>query len=98
MNDVKRALLGDQEAARRLTAAGVLLPCKCGNEFPMIEETSTHGIRIRCPICETTFTRDFYETGRGELGKKRTIEAWNTRAPILTPEELEMLEGMEHGN
>ena len=27
MDDIKRALLGDKEAARRLTEAGVLLPC-----------------------------------------------------------------------
>ena len=31
MKDEKAALLGDQEAARRLTDAGVLLPCLfCG--------------------------------------------------------------------
>nr|DAP75506.1 MAG TPA: restriction alleviation protein [Caudoviricetes sp.] len=31
MDDIKRALLGDHEAARRLTDAGVLLPCPfCG--------------------------------------------------------------------
>ena len=28
--DVKRALLGDHEAARRVTEQGVLLPCMCG--------------------------------------------------------------------
>ncbi len=27
MDDIKRALLGDKEAAERLTDAGVLLPC-----------------------------------------------------------------------
>ena len=27
MDDIKRALLGDHEAARRLTDAGVLIPC-----------------------------------------------------------------------
>ena len=33
MDDVKRALLGDQEAAKRLTEAGVLVPCPfCGND------------------------------------------------------------------
>ena len=33
MNDVKRALLGDHEAAKRLTDAGGLLPCPfCGGE------------------------------------------------------------------
>ena len=32
MDDVKLALLGNHEAARRLTDAGVLLPCMCGGE------------------------------------------------------------------
>ena len=33
MNDVKRALLGDHEAAKRLTDAGVLLACAhCGKQ------------------------------------------------------------------
>ena len=33
MNDVKCALLGDHEAAKRLTDAGVLLPCPmCGGQ------------------------------------------------------------------
>ncbi len=27
MDDIKRALLGDKEAAKRMTDAGVLLPC-----------------------------------------------------------------------
>lgn len=30
MDDKTRALLGDKEAAKRLTDAGVLLPCMCG--------------------------------------------------------------------
>lgn len=29
MTDEKRALLGDREAAKRLTDAGVLVPCPC---------------------------------------------------------------------
>lgn len=33
MDDIKLALLGDHEAARRLTEAGVLVPCAhCGND------------------------------------------------------------------
>ena len=32
MDDIKRAMLGDQEAAKRLTDAGVLVPCPmCGS-------------------------------------------------------------------
>ena len=30
MDDIKLALLGNKEAAKRLTEAGVLLPCMCG--------------------------------------------------------------------
>ena len=57
-----------------------LKPCPfCGQEHTTITESNTEGIRIRCPKCNITFTRDFYEH-RGELGRQRTIEAWNTRS------------------
>ena len=37
MDDVKLALLGDKEAARRLTEAGVLLPCPfCGADANIV--------------------------------------------------------------
>lgn len=56
-----------------------LKPCPfCGQEHTTITESNTEGIRIRCPKCNITFTRDFYEHRR-ELGRQRTIEAWNTR-------------------
>ena len=56
-----------------------LKPCPfCGQKHITITESNTEGIRIRCPTCNITFTRDFYEH-RGELGRQRTIEAWNTR-------------------
>ena len=52
-----------------------LKPCPfCGQEHTTITESNTEGIRIRCPKCNITFTRDFYEH-RGELGRQRTIEA-----------------------
>ena len=75
----RRALLGDREAQEECTRQGIVLPCQCGNEFPTITETNLRGIEIRCPSCNTTFTRDYYSTGRGELGRVRTLEAWNTR-------------------
>lgn len=57
----------------------LLKPCPfCGQEHTTITESNTEGIRIRCPKCNITFTLDFYEH-RGELGRQRTIEAWNTR-------------------
>ncbi len=58
MNDIKLAMLGSKEAAKRLTEAGVLVPC---------------------PMC----------------GKTGVLHSWNTRAPILSAEEMEMLEGMK---
>lgn len=40
-DDVKRALLGDREAAKRLTEAGALLPCSfCGNDA-VVHEVET---------------------------------------------------------
>ena len=30
MDDIKLAMLGSKEAAKRLTDAGVLVPCMCG--------------------------------------------------------------------
>ena len=30
MTDTEKALLGDKEAAKRLTEKGVLVPCMCG--------------------------------------------------------------------
>lgn len=56
-----------------------LKPCPfCGNEYPTLTETMTEGLRIRCPNCNITFTRDFYEH-RKNLGRARFIEAWNRR-------------------
>lgn len=57
----------------------VLKPCPfCGNEYPTITDSNLEGVRIKCPLCEIEFTRDFYQH-RGELGRERTIEAWNRR-------------------
>lgn len=80
MTDIQRAMLGDHEAAARLTEQGVLLPCPhCGNPSP------TRGpCWVYCEQCLTY----------GPLSKpcyKRTQE-WNTRAPLLTPEQIERLE------
>lgn len=67
-----------------------LKPCPfCGQKHTTITESNTEGVRIRCPHCNITFTRDFYEH-RGELGRQTTIEAWNTRPDMS---ELEYLNG-----
>ena len=89
MDDKTRALLGNKEAAKRLTDAGMLLPC------PFCGETT---------ICEGSLRGEaWYFCGQDEcasLGATSENEygarlAWNTRAPILSAEDLERLEGME---
>lgn len=67
MDDTKRALLGDREAAKRLTDAGVLLLC---NE-------TCDGVTI-------------YGKTEAEV-----IAKWNTRAPILSGSEREMLDAKD---
>ena len=36
MTAERRALLGDHEASKRLSEAGVLLPCMCGGKAGMV--------------------------------------------------------------
>ena len=108
MTDTTRALLGDREAAERLTEAGVLLQCpKCGS-FARFEVT-THSERritrgwmfqIGCSGC--TYRTERYElevqiSPSGGLStvkdeRPKAILDWNTRAPILSAEEMERLE------
>lgn len=109
LTDIQRAMLGDHEAAARLTNAGVLLPCpKCGKSARFeVTMHSEHGatrgwtFHIGCSACK-------YHTDRYELELKispsgglstvkderpNAILEWNTRAPILSAEEIERLEG-----
>ena len=98
--DMKRALLGDHEAAKRLTDAGVLLPCMCGGKAGIVcfeKRGAPSGdmgylASIKCRDC-------WMELRRWALKKKWAKDsarlAWNTRTPILSAEEMEMLEGME---
>ena len=82
-NDVRAALLGDHEAAKRLTEKGVLLGCPfCGGEAFV----SGQGDRkwVECDKCwiEGPTMKNSYEARL----------AWNTRAPVLSAEEMEMLD------
>lgn len=86
MDDIKLALLGNQEAAKRLTDAGVRIPCRCGAKGEIITmakygENRWKPAVIRCPKCH-------YEA---------CLTVWNTRAPILSAEEMEMLEALNDG-
>ena len=79
--DIKLALLGDHEAAKRLTDTGVLVPCPgCGGE------NAKHRAVMACVMieCPCGFMAAGYD-----LEEARRI--WNTRAPILSAEEMERL-------
>ena len=83
MDDIKLALLGDKEAAKRLTEQGVLVPCCCG-EDAHIKYEKEQGYKVCCGslICgnETLWWGD----------KGTAIKIWNTRAAVE-------VEGMNDG-
>ena len=80
-----KALLGSKEAAKRLTEAGVLLPCPmCGKVGVLHSIDGCQTIYAACPSCGL-MTRAY-------KGHKKARLAWNTRAPILSAEEMEMLD------
>lgn len=97
LSDEKRALLGDHEAAKRLTDAGVLVPCMCGGSAGVIRSrqlgvpSGDDGwkVTVKCNTCGL-------ELRRWGLKKKWAEDsaclAWNTRAPILSAEEMEMID------
>lgn len=105
MDDIKRALLGDHEAAKRLTDAGVLVPCAhCGydDDYRIVmsfkkDKKKRFGeyydvCTIYCECCTETVR----QAGLGkDAAAKNASLMWNTRAPILSSREMEILEGLE---
>ena len=98
MDDVRAALLGDHEAAKRLTekgyfkASGDLALCRCpfcGSEDVVYERyLHTAGYRWRVVGMECMASID-----PGHAQQRRTVQQlWNTRAPILSEIELKKLE------
>lgn len=89
MDDIKRALLGDKEAAKRLTDAGVLLPCwRCGGEAEL-QEIHTGGKPVYAVSCKKHHCGAY---GCAHQTKENAVAYWNTRAPILRESELKKLE------
>ena len=81
MDDIKLALLGDKEAAKRLTEKGVLLPCPgCGG--------TEIRYRARMMCVELECKCGFIVAGDN---REEVTEIWNTRAPILSESEMNML-------
>jgi hypothetical protein len=86
MTDITLALLGDHEAAERVTERGELLPCPwCGGTVTAVNDAMWP--QMMCERCGARSPRAC------DVSEARL--AWNTRAPILSSEEMEMLEGME---
>lgn len=87
MTDINKALLGDHEAAKRLTDAGVMLPCPMCGGNPVREAPNMHGkTTVTCTQCGLTTRWGWHYD---------VSLAWNARALILSAEEMEILEGME---
>ena len=85
-DDKTRALLGDHEAAKRVTEAGELLPCPFCGVDAMIEYDTINPFEyvVFCADCGVmTITSEDENIARRE---------WNTRTPVLTPTQLALLE------
>lgn len=87
MDDIKLALLGSKEAAKRLTDAGVLIPCPWCNGDRKETNNSAVGYWVFCFDCDAD--------GPTSANEYEARLAWNTRAPILSEEEMEMLDAKD---
>ena len=85
MDDVELALLGSKEAAKRLTEAGVLVPC-CGVQ-PILHRFEP----LNCYGIECGENGHIHNTSFCDSEQEARL-AWNTRAPILSESELRKLE------
>lgn len=93
LNDQTLALLGDHAAAKRITGRGELLPCpKCRGEADRHKKVEDWlgvgwymaGYTVFCKKCKISV--QYAKT------QKEADLDWNTRAPILTPEQIKRVE------
>ena len=92
LDERTRALLGDREAQEAITARWELLPCwRCGGKAE-VETLNTGGKPVYAVSCKKHHCGAY---GCAHQTKKNAVAYWNTRAPILSSREMEMLEGME---
>ena len=85
MGDKTLALLGDREAAERMTAAGVLLPCPFCGGAEILEGSLAGEVWY---FCGKDGCSALGPSSSGEYGARL---AWNTRAPVLTPAQMALL-------
>ena len=89
MDDIKLATLGDKEAAKRLTEAGVLLPCPGCKGDNIVDWYRHNEVWYQCDDCgregPSVYSKGFADTEQARL-------AWNTRPPLLTPTQMALLE------
>ena len=101
MDEIKRALLDDHEAEKKLEETGFfkasgdlsLDSCPfCGSSEVVYEKhlhTAGYRWRVVCTNCMASIDP-------GHAQQRSTVQRkWNTRAPILSSREMEILEGLE---
>ena len=82
-NDIILALLGDREAAARVTERDEPLPRPwCGGTVTAVSNALLP--QMMCEECGAKGPRGY--------DRANARRAWNTRAPILSAEEMERLE------
>ena len=100
-DDIRLALLGDQDTAKRLTetgyfkASGDLALCRCpfcGSEDVAYEKylhTAGYRWRVVCRSCMASIDPGYAQ-------QRSTVQRmWNTREPVMSATEMEMLGGTE---
>lgn len=95
--NVKLALLGNHEAAKRLTEKGVLLGCPwCGGEVSIVNydprlyrPSRNHTYAIVCSECDIMFGWDVDYGGRFDTEDEARL-AWNTRVAVEMEEEAQL--------
>ena len=80
MDDVKRALLGDHEAAKRLTEKGVLVPC-CGAAPNLLCFVGLKAWAVECAV-----NGHIHNTALCDSEYEARL-AWNTRAEVEVDDE-----------
>ena len=93
IEDVRAALLGDHEAAKRLTDAGVLLACAhCGKQAYISVDYECEPDSMGRKWAYTVVCGTCCATSGLCFSPEMASLAWNTRTPILSESELKKLE------